>query len=117
MSDEIRLEGLGIAPGVIDTIVTLAAQSVEGVRGVGAPGLAGLVQKGSRKPASRPVDVCVAEDGSVAVTLHIQVQYGLNLREVASAVQTGVRDAVRVQVGVPVGGVDVFVDGLVFDEQ
>jgi uncharacterized alkaline shock family protein YloU len=116
MSEEIRLEGLGVAPGVLDTIVTVATEGVEGVAAVGASGLAGLVQKGSRKGASRAVDVCVAEDSSITVTVHIQVLYGHKLKDVANAVQNSVADAVSSQVGVDIAGVDVFVDGIVFAE-
>lgn len=116
MSDEIRLEGLGVAPGVVDTIVTVAAESVDGVAGVGAPGLAGLVQKGSRKGSARAVDVCTDEDGAITATIHLQVMYGRKLREVANAVQEAVADAVSSQVGVTLAGVDVFVDGIVFAE-
>lgn len=115
MSDEIRLEGLGVAPGVLDTIVTVATEGVEGVTAVGAPGFAGLVQKG-RKGASRPVDVTVDEEGRLAASVHIQVTHGLRLREVAGAVQSAVREALASQVGLEVAGVDVFVDGLVFPE-
>jgi len=116
MSDEIRLEGLGVAPAVLDTIVTLAVEGVEGVAGVGAPGLAGLVQKGARKGASRAVDVCVGEDGGLTVTVHIQVVYGSKIKNVANAVQLAIADAVASQVGVVVDAVDVFVDGIVFVE-
>ena len=116
MSDEIRLEGLGLAPGVLDTIVTVAVEGVDGVAAVGAAGLAGLVQKGSRKGASRAVDVVVGEDGELSVTIHIQVIYGHKLKEVANAVQAAVGDAVSSQVGVEVAAVDVFVDGIVFAE-
>lgn len=116
MSEEIRLEGLGVAPGVLDTIVTLAAESVDGVAAVGASGIAGLVQKGSRKGTSRAVDVTVAEDGAVTASIHVQVAYGLKLREVAAAVQLAVTEAITSQVGVPVAAVDVYVDGLVFPE-
>lgn len=116
MSDEIRLEGLGVAPGVLDTIVTVAAEAVEGVAAVGAPGIAGLVQKGARKGAARAVDVCVGDDGSLSAAVHIQVTYGQRLRAVAEAVQAAVAEALVSQVGVPVAGVDVFVDGLVFAE-
>lgn len=115
MSDEIRLEGLGVAPGVLDTIVTLAAEGVEGVAGVGAQGLAGLVQ-GARKKGSRAVEVTSDEDGSVSASIHIQVEYGRKLREVAGNVQAAVEDALKSQVGVPVTSVDVYVDGLVFPE-
>lgn len=116
MSEEIRLEGLGLAPNVLDTIVTVATESVEGVAAVGAPGIAGLVQKGSRKGSSRAVAVAATEDGELQVTLHIQVTYGQKLREVASNVQCAVSDALSSQVGMPVAGVDVFIDGLVFVE-
>ncbi len=116
MSDEIRLEGLGVAPGVLDTIVTLAVEGVDGVAAIGAPGLAGLVQKGSRKGAARAVDVTASEDGDLTVTVHIQVVYGRKLKEVANAVQTAVEDAVSSQVGVEVAAVDVFIDGIVFAE-
>ena len=115
MSDEIKLDGIGLAPGVLDTIVTLAAQSVEGVAAVGAPGIAGLVQKGVAKGAARAVDVC-AEDGSVSVTVHIQVLYGQQLKPVAVGVQKAVAEAITSQVGIDVSAVDVFVDGLVFEK-
>jgi uncharacterized alkaline shock family protein YloU len=116
MSDEIRLEGLGVAPGVLDTIVTVATESVEGVAAVGAPGIAGLVQKGARKGAARAVDVMASDAGELAVTVHIPVHSGQRLRDVATAVQEAVTDALSSQVGTPVAGVDVFVDGLVFPE-
>jgi uncharacterized alkaline shock family protein YloU len=116
MSDEIRLEGLGIAPSVLDTIVVVAAESVEGVAAVGAPGLAGLVQKGARKGTARAVDVTVCEDNALSVSIHLQLQYGVKLRAVAECVQAAVADALASQVGVEVAAVDVYVDGLVFAE-
>jgi uncharacterized alkaline shock family protein YloU len=116
MSDEIRLEGLGVAPGVLDTIVTVAADGVEGVATVGASGLAGLMQKGARKGASRAVDVVVGEDGTLTATIHVQVEYGRKLRQVACEVQQAVEEALASQVGLDVAAVDVYVDGLVFPE-
>lgn len=116
MSEEIRLEGLGVAPGVLDTIVTVAAESVEGIAGVGAPGLAGLVQKGARKGTARAVDVANCDDGCLSVTIHVQVTYGSKLRKVAAEVQQAVADALASQVGVEVAAVEVYVDGLVFAE-
>jgi len=116
MSDEIRLEGLGVAPAVLDTIVTVATESVDGVAGVGAPGIAGLVQKGARKGSSRAVDVCVGDDNELTAVVHIQVEFGHRLREVAQKVQEAVTEALSSQVGVPVAAVDVYVDGLVFPE-
>lgn len=116
MSDEIRLEGLGVAPGVLDTIVSVATDAVEGVASVGSSGIAGLVQKGMRKGTDRAVDVCVDEDGSVMASVHVHVTYGFKLHEVAMKVQEAVTEALTSQVGVTVSAVDVFVDALVFDE-
>lgn len=116
MSEEIRLEGLGVAPGVLDTIVTVATEGVEGVAAVGAPGIAGLVQKGVRKGSSRAVDVLVDEASNLSVSVHVQVNYGHKLREVAAAVQQAVTEALTSQVGLTVTAVDVYVDSLVFPE-
>lgn len=115
MSEEIRLEGLGVAPSVLDTIVTVAAEGAEGIACVGSPGLAGLVQKG-RKGSSRAVDVVVGEDGGLIVSVHVHVTYGQRIHEVARVVQSAVAEALTSQVGVPVTSVDVYVDGLVFAE-
>ncbi len=116
MSDEIKLEGLGVAPNVLDTIVLVAVESVDGVVAVGAPGLAGLVQKGARKGTARAIDVTVVEEDRLSVAIHVQIRYGSRLREVASKIQEVVVEALTSQVGVEVAEVDVFVDGLVFDE-
>ncbi len=115
MTEEIHFEGLGIAPGVLDTIVTVAAQGVPGVAAIGAAGIAGFVQRG-RKGQARPVDVCRDEDGGITVTVHVQIEYGQNLRDVGAAVQRAISEAMKSQVGVDVAAVDVFVDGVVFTE-
>lgn len=116
MTDELRLEGLGIAPGVLDTIVTVAAESCDGVVTVGASGIAGLVQKGARKGTSRAVDVVSHEEGQLAVTVHVQVRHGSRLREVATCIQNSVKDALATQVSLEAATIDVFIDGLVFAE-
>lgn len=116
MSDEIGLEGIGIAPGVLETIAQIAAESVEGVANIVPPGsgLAGLVSKG----ASRGVSVEVGEDGTLTASVHISAYYGRPLHKVATAVQRAVTDALLTHTGQTIASVDVFVDGVVFpDEQ
>lgn len=111
MSNEIRLDGLGLKPGVLDRIVTLAATQVEGVASVCGQGLAGFVQKGA--PA-KGVEVAVTDGGKVAVDIHIEADYGRPLMDIAAAVQVEIGDAIKSQVGASVESVDVFVDGVVF---
>jgi uncharacterized alkaline shock family protein YloU len=111
MTDELRLEGIGVAPGVLDTIVTLAAESVDGVESIDTGRLGGLVMKGGKSLA-----VTVDESGAMSVGVHVSLRYGLPLQDVAAAVQKAVAEALMSQTGQPVTSVDVFVDGIVFDE-
>jgi uncharacterized alkaline shock family protein YloU len=110
MSEEIRLEGLGIAPGVLDSIVHEAAQTVDGVVSVGGGGVAGLVGK----PGG--VEVEVSEEGVLSVAVHVTLSYGEPLQGVAREVQTAVAEALESMIGRAVGSVDVYVDGVSFEE-
>lgn len=110
MTDELRLDGIGVAPGVLDTIVTLAAQTVEGVAAVEAPALGGLKHKGGKA-----LTVTVDDDGAMAVALHVTLKYGQPLHEVAKHLQKAVAEALTSQTGQPVTSVDVFVDAIAFE--
>jgi len=114
MSEEFTLDGIGIAPGVLETIATVATQGVDGVAEVpgAAGGLAGLVQKGS----ARAICVDVGEDGALVASVRIHALYGRPLREIANDVQRAVTDALLTHTGQNIASVDVFVDGVVFPE-
>lgn len=111
MTDEIKIDGLGLAPGVLETIVTLAVEQVPGVFGVNPPGLAGKVAK----PGSRQIEVTVDEDAAVAVVVHVHAVYGTPLPQVAEGIKDSVADAIASQVGAKVASVDVFIDGITFE--
>jgi uncharacterized alkaline shock family protein YloU len=113
MTAEMRFEGLDVAPGVLETIVALAAAEVEGVACVEGSGLAGLMQKAGR---TKTVEVALAEDETFAVTVHLSALYGRPLRSVAADVQRAVADALLSQTGHQASSVDVFIDGIVFPE-
>jgi len=111
MSDEIRLEGLGVAPGVLDTIVTLAVQGIDGLAFASSgQGIGGLVKRASGKAVEFTVD----DDGAVGVRVHITAVYGTPLMDVARAVQAAVADAIQSQVGASVSAVDVYIDDIEF---
>lgn len=118
MSNEIYVDGLGIAPGVVDTIVIMAAREVEGVAGIGSaastlPGIKAVL--GGQQPQASGVEIVSDEDG-LAVSVRMQVAYGYRLTDVAAKVREAVVDAVASQVGTQVKGVDIFIDGVVFAE-
>lgn len=110
MSEEIRLEGLGIAPGVLDTIVQQAVQTVDGVVAIEGRGVAGLVGKAGG------IDVEVSEDAALSVAVHVTLAYGVPLQGVAREVQAAVAEALESMVGRAVGSVDVYVDGVSFEQ-
>jgi uncharacterized alkaline shock family protein YloU len=113
------IEGVEIAPGVIETIVSLAAAEVPGVAGVGTAGTISNILASFN--AGRPIpttgiELAVADDGTVAVQLTIQCFYGYRLVEVADKVRAAVADALSGQIGAEVSSVDIYVDGLAFEE-
>ncbi len=111
MSEEIKLEGMKIAPGVLDTIVTMAVKNVDGVvYSSSGQGFGGLVNRASGKA----VEFCVNDQGEVAVCVHLAAVYGTPLRDIGKKVQSEVTDAIRSQVGVKVASVDVFIDDIEF---
>lgn len=113
MTDEIQLEGLGVAPGVLETIATLATEQVDGVACVQGKGVPGLVAK----TTSRGIMVTVSEDGVLGVQVHIAARYGIPLRMIAVEVQKSIADALLSQTGQRVAGIDVYVDSIIFPEQ
>lgn len=116
MPDEITLDGIGVASGVLETIAQVAAEGVDGVATIPGTtgGLAGVVKKGS---PSRGLIVEVGDDGALTASVRIAATYGRPLREIASDVQRAVTDALLSHTGQDVATVDVFVDGVVFPEQ
>ena len=98
----IELDGVSIAPGVVETIISLAAAEVPGVSGKAIPTTGIKLAKG--------------EDGKLSVEITIQAYYGYRLTEVAENVRLAIADAIKGQTGADVASVDVYVDGLSFEE-
>jgi uncharacterized alkaline shock family protein YloU len=110
MPAELSLEGLDIAPGVVETMVQLAAGSVEGVAAVDSSPL------GKLSRATKGTEVSLDDDGRFIVSLHITAVYGRPLRQLAAAVQDAVSDALESQTGHSASCVDVYVDAIQFPE-
>ena len=113
---ELNIDGMVIAPGVVETIVSLAAREVEGVVSVGDPTASGFMSLiAGGKPSTQGIDIEAGEDGELNVSLRLCVKSGLVLPDVAASVRQSVADALNTQVGVKVGSVDIYIDGIQFD--
>ena len=95
---DLNIDGMAIAPGVVETIVSIAANEVDGVASVGPSATSGLRAMFASKPSTQGIDV----------------YYGLVLPERAAQVRMAVADAVASQVGIQVASVDVYIDGIQF---
>lgn len=115
----ITVGGATIAPGVAETIVSLAAAEVDGVAGVGSAGAFSAIMSAFSSGKAVPtggVELEVAEDGSIAVEVTVQIEYGKRIAEVAQSVRTAVAEALEAQLGASVSAVDIVVDALAFAE-
>lgn len=120
MSEEIKIDGIAIAPEVLSIIVSHVVEEVEGVASVGVKDLAtNLVSMFSAKsaaPALPPIEA-VVEDDKLHVTVRVTVFFGYPFKKLAEAIRTATVKAIDAQIGVEVAAVDVCIDGLVFPKE
>ncbi|REJ32055.1 MAG: Asp23/Gls24 family envelope stress response protein [Bacillota bacterium] len=110
-----ELGSVSIAEEVIATIAGVAATECYGLVGMGARG----VQKGLAifrrgEDVSRGVEVTLGDD-TVTIDLHVVVQYGVNIAEVAHNVMEQVKYAVEHYCGLQVQQVNVHVESVRVD--
>lgn len=113
---DLNVAGMAIAPNVVETIVSLAVKEVEGVELVEHKGNANRLIRGvlGDKGAASGVEIDTPEDDKLTIAVHVTVVYGSVLPDVAAEVRQSVADAVSTQVGIEVGAVDVYIDGVRF---
>lgn len=109
MADKLVLDGLTVAPNVINTIVGIAATTVEGVVSVYAPTL-------RKASGSKGIEIATDADGKLLIGVHIVALYGTKLRELGESVQSAIKDALAVQLGAEPASIDIFIDALAFPE-
>lgn len=119
MSSELVISGIGVSRDVVSTIVSMAAERVEGVASVGENAIAsGLISVFTAKPVSNEPavesDVC---DDKLVVSVRLSVFYGYPFTKLAEDVRRAVAAAVNSQMGVDVSRVDVYIDNLVFPKE
>lgn len=113
---DLMVDGMAIAPGVVETIVSLAAQSVEGVQSIGDPATNGIKSIfGGGKPSTQGIAINVDDDNELNVTIRLFVKSGQILPDLAAKVRRAIDDAVCSQTGLHVASVDIFIDGILFE--
>lgn len=110
----LTVDGMAIAPGVVETIVSIAVNEVEGVASVGPAMTNGLRSVFAGKPSTQGIDIVVDDNDELHVTVRIDVYFGYVLPDVAASIRAAIDEAVTSQVGLTVGSVDVYIDGIQF---
>ena len=102
-----------IAPGVLLTVIRLAALQVPGVARMGnTPG--GVNRWWRRTPTERGVQALI-EGQTVVIDVYIVTHADAILRQVSHEVQTQVARDIRENVGMTVGAVNVHIEDVTFD--
>lgn len=103
-----------IAPNVLITIVRQTALEERGVRRLAPlpPKMRGL---SAGSGTDEGIFVAVTEDG-VRAELHVIAEAGSNMLKLGTSLQTHITQALEVMVGMPVAGVDVFIDNVALPE-
>ncbi|MDR2108701.1 MAG: Asp23/Gls24 family envelope stress response protein [Coriobacteriales bacterium] len=114
ISSDTARQGLTIAPGVVETIISLAVQQVEGVAGLSTITAEGVLKALRAQRPSPGVLVLAEDDGRLIVDVHLQVFYGYPLPEIAAAVRHAVADALSSQVSIQVSEVNVVIEAIQF---
>lgn len=118
MTVNIDSANMTLAPGVIDTVISIAVGEVEGVANVGSPVSANSIwARLNSKPSSDGIKTEFTDSGELKVTVHIEVYHGYVLPDLAAQVRSCVSDALRVQLGIPVASVDIYIDAIRFPQQ
>ena len=116
MEEKLNVDGLTIAPGVVETILSLAISQIDGVAIIGAPRMSeGVISAFNKRHASQGI-IVTAEEEKITVEVHVQVYYGFRLPEVAAQIRSTTADALKSQVAVDVAAVNVFIDAIQFME-
>jgi len=117
MYNKLTSEGLTIAPGVVETIISLAVSQIEGVAQVRASGLPNSFKSAlNRKQQTHGIIIMADDDNQITVAVHVYIYYGFRLQEVAEQIRKVVHDTMEGQVGIEVASVDVYVDSIQFPE-
>lgn len=115
MTNVKEASNMTLAPGVVDTIISITANSQDGVASTGTPA-GGILARLSKRPSTSGIEAHINDSGKLDITLHITAKYGYSLTDLADELRQAIAEALLVQVGVEVASIDIYVDGISFDQ-
>lgn len=102
-----------ISDEVIATVSAATLSKIDGVHSMSGTLAGGIVEfLGVKKSATKGIKVSVDESGNVSLEIHITIQYGFKIPDVAWEIQEKVKEEVEAVTGLTVVKVNVHVDGI-----
>ncbi len=100
---------------VIAAIAGIAAIEVQGVSAMSGGLAGGITERFGKKSLGRGVRLEM-KDTNVNLDLYVVVRYGYKIPEVASRIQSRVKETVETMTGLRVSDVNIHVQGVSFEE-
>lgn len=101
---------------VLEVILGISAQKVDGVAGMRGGLKSGLRRVFGREDRGKGVAVSVDEDGELTADVYVYLKYGVNVPAVAGKIQEALKQQLTQMTDMNLKSIDVHVVGLVFPE-
>ena len=101
---------------VLEVILGISAQKVDGVAGMRGGLKSGLSRVFGREDRGKGVAVSVDEDGELTADVYVYLKYGVNVPAVAGKIQEALKQQLTQMTDMNLKSIDVHVVGLVVPE-
>lgn len=101
---------------VLEVILGISAQKVDGVAGMRGGLKSGLSRVFGREDRGKGVSVSVDEDGELTADVYVYLKYGVNVPAVAGKIQEALKQQLTQMTDMNLKSIYVHVVGLVFPE-
>ena len=101
---------------VLEVILGISAQKVDGVAGMRGGLKSGLSRVFGREDRGKGVAGSVDEDGELTADVYVYLKYGVNVPAVAGKIQEALKQQLTQMTDMNLKSIDVHVVGLVFPE-
>ena len=109
--DSLKYGTVNISDDVLGVIASIAAAEIKGIKSLSGTLSEEVLEKIGKKNFHKGVSVEMQE-GVAKVELHLVVDFGTKIHEVAALVQENVKVAIESMTGITVSAVDIYVEHL-----
>lgn len=112
-SQEFEFGDFKIADGVLELIAGIAVMEVEGISGLSGSTIENIAGFLGKKSLAKGIKVD-ASDRELCIEIHLTVNYGSALQDIARKAQENVKHIMEAMTGLEVKCVDIFIDYINF---